>query len=550
MKTKHFNMICLFFATLLISFYVANRTEAVPPAALDGMFIINEDAWHFYYTRQPEQMTLEALNAFVDQYAETKLTHLFLNPNAQRSRFRSQTREASWDDQVGLKEFWSQNPKLLYERGLDPYKIWIERCREKKISPWISMRMNDTHCVQWIDHFQHSKFWKNNPSFWRDPNDKSGSWSLRALNYAHPEVQEYQISFVRELFERYDFDGFEVDWMRFGWHLTPGKEKEESILLNKFMQNVRKIAREWEQKRGHPIYIATRVPYDPDAAATYGMDALQWAREGSIDLVIPMPRWVTDFDIPIECWRERLDADGGHSANVAIASGMDAFTQASPGGKQVMNDLANLYGFVASNRWRGSRNIYLFNWFDPTPTIFLEWSGIPAGAKTSSLCPVSEKDYRTLLEKGIGDDVILHSVRRHPISYHQIIDDNLPDGIKPHSDGLNINVQLPQTPNPESQFTIPLGAKPVTGKFWLILGLAANESVKESVFSVTLNGKNVKQVDDAELKGLSGDVVRALRFDCPLDTAKDGTNNVIVSQNSGTPQKIVWVELKIEPDRK
>ncbi|MDR3198564.1 MAG: hypothetical protein LBU34_11920, partial [Planctomycetaceae bacterium] len=95
-----------------------------------------------------------------------------------------------------------------------------------------------------------------------------------------------------------------------------------------------------------------------------------------------------------------------------------------------------------------------------------------------------------------------------------------------------------------------IGTKPVTGKLWLILGLAANESAKDAVLSATLNGKNIKPVDDAELKGFSGDVARVLRFDCPLEAAKDGTNNVTVSRNSGTLQKIVWVELKIEPDGK
>jgi hypothetical protein len=389
--------------------------------------------------------------------------------------------------------------------------------------------MNDVHYVDKTDHFHHSNFWRNNPSFWRVPNEKNGNWSARALNYAHPEVQEHQMSFVRELFERYDFDGLELDWMRFGYHLTPGKEKEESIILNKFMQEVRKIAREWEKKRGHTIYLAARAPYDPDVAAARGMDALQWAREGSIDLVIPTPFFMTtDFDIPVEHWRKRLDSDvSGYSANVAIAPGMEFNMQASPSGKQTPCDLANLYAFVASARFRGARNIYLFNWMDPQ-----------RGHLASSFGPVGEKEYRTLLEKGIGNEVILQSVRRYPVCYHDIVP------------GVNSHVQLPKTSGSEVTFTIPLGLKPVTGKLWLILGLATNESVKEAVLSATLNGKNTKPVDDAELKGLSGDVVRALRFDCPLDTAKDGTNNVTVVQNSGTPQKIVWVELKIEPDEK
>ncbi|MDR1269228.1 MAG: hypothetical protein LBK82_06865, partial [Planctomycetaceae bacterium] len=470
---------------------------------------------------------LEGLNAFIDQYAGTKITHLFLNPNAQTARFQSQTRSTIWDTES--KELFPKNAKLLHERGLDPYKIWIDRCREKKISPWISMRMNDVHNVEKIDNFYHSSFWRNNPSFWRVPNEKNGNWNNRALNYAHPEVQEHQMSFVRELFERYDFDGLELDWMRFGGHLTPGKEKEESIILNKFMQDVRKIAREWEKKRGHPIYLAARAPYDPDVAAACGMDALQWAREGSVDLVIPTPFFMTsDFDIPVERWRERLDSGtAGHSVNVAVAPGIEMHALAYPNGKQIRNDLAILYGFAASARFRGARNIYLYNWFDPLP-----------GHIVSSFCPVDEKDYRTFLEKGIGDDVVLQSIQRYPVCYHDIVP------------GVSSHVQLPQTLNPEAKFAVSLGQKPVSGKLRLIVGLSNSEGVKKTVCSATLNGTKTETVTDTVFDSLSKDVVRALCFDCPLAAAQNGINTMTVRLESGNTPQIVWVELKVEPDRK
>jgi hypothetical protein len=89
---------------------------------------------------------------------------------------------------------------------------------EKQISPWISMRMNDVHFADKTDHYYHSSFWRNNPSFWRVPNEKSDNWnnqalaldpdairtddsnlftSNRALNYVHPEVREHQMSIAR-----------------------------------------------------------------------------------------------------------------------------------------------------------------------------------------------------------------------------------------------------------------------------------------------------------------------------------------------------------------
>ena len=216
------------------------------------MLVINEDNSHFFGTRKPEDMTLVGLHAFVDQYAGSAVTHLFLCPNAMRASFRSRSRDAIWDPVEGKEPDgrWPQNAKRLHEAGLDPYAVWIERCRRKGLSPWISMRMNDIHSVNEPDNFMHSSFWRAQPEFWRVPNGSASPWSNRAMNYAHGEVREHQMAFVRELLERYDPDGLELDWMRFGYHLTPGHEREESTILTDFVRDVRSLTTDWSKKRG------------------------------------------------------------------------------------------------------------------------------------------------------------------------------------------------------------------------------------------------------------------------------------------------------------
>ncbi|MBO7680667.1 MAG: hypothetical protein J6S75_13495, partial [Thermoguttaceae bacterium] len=39
--------------------------------------IINEDTSHFFVSRTPDEMTVEGLHAFIDQYADTAVTHIF-----------------------------------------------------------------------------------------------------------------------------------------------------------------------------------------------------------------------------------------------------------------------------------------------------------------------------------------------------------------------------------------------------------------------------------------------------------------------------------------
>ena len=287
--------------------------------------VINEDNSHFFGTRQADDMTLEGLHAFVDQYAGTEASHLFLCPNAMRASFRSTTRDAIWDPrgqdapEPGFGGPWAANARLLHERGLDPYAVWIARCREKGLSPWLSMRMNDVHDVDNLKNFMHSTFWVEHPEYWRVPG--GAGWTDRALDYAVPEVREHNMAFIRELLERYDPDGLELDWMRFGYHFAPGKEAEGSTLLTQFMRDVRALTREWSEKRGHAIQLGARVPAHPDAASGLGMDGVAWAKEGLIDMLVPTPFWLSsDFDIPVELWRERM---GDAAGRVIIAPGLE-----------------------------------------------------------------------------------------------------------------------------------------------------------------------------------------------------------------------------------
>jgi hypothetical protein len=512
---------CIGIAGLLIATASGGEptTAAGKPSSLCNMLALNEDNSHFFGTRKPEDMTTAGLNAFVDQYAGSAVTHLFLNPNAMRASFRSQTRDAIWDP-VGGKEpdgLWPQNAKRLFAAGLDPYQVWISRCREKAVSPWLSMRMNDVHDVDNPDNFMHSSFWRAHPEFWRVPHGSASPWTNRALNYSHAAVREHQLAFVRELLERYDPDGLELDWMRFGYHLTPGRERDEAAILTDFVRDVRSLTVAWSQKRGHAILLGVRVPAHPDAAVGLGMDAVQWARDALVDLIVPCPFWASsDFDIPVELWRERL---GVAAQRVAVAPGVEYNARPWPGGQAVANDLAALRGFAATAYHRGADSLYLFNWMD------------------SETRPVTADDYTRLLRDGLSPRVLASSPRRHLVCYRDTVPAGFPNG-----------VQLPVEAQSGGSFRIHSGAKPISGQVWAIAGLARRDGVAEASFSAKLNGC---ELDGAEglpnCEGLGPDTVRAVRFPCPRDAVQDGYNELSIRQTGGSAaQQIVWIELRFE----
>jgi len=490
------------------------------PNGLRNMLVINEDNSHFFGTRKPDDMILAGLHAFVDQYAGSAVTHLFLCPNAMRASFRSRSRDAIWDPVDGKEPegLWPRNAKRLFEAGLDPYQVWIARCREKRISPWLSMRMNDVHSVDDPKNFMHSSFWRAHPQYWRVPRGSAGPWTNRAMDYAHAAVREHHMAFVRELLDRYDPDGLELDWMRFGYHLTPGREREQGEILTGFMREVRCLTADWSRKRGHPVLLGVRVPAHPDAAMGLGMNAVLWACDGLVDLVVPCPFWTaSDFDIPVELWRQRL----GDAANrVTVAPGLEHNVRPWPGGAAVPNDLALARGFAASALHRGADSLYLFNWMD------------------SQTRPVSAAEYSLLLRQGLSAQTVLKASRRHPVGYRDTVPSGFPN-----------DAQLPADARAGKSLRMYIGPKPDFGKVWAIVGLARRNGVAELRLEASLNGRVLAAGEDlANPQGLGGGAVRAVRFPCPLDAVRDGYNQLSFHQRDGAAAgRIVWVELRVDP---
>ncbi len=488
-------------------------------AAKPGL-ALNEDNSHFFFNRSAADMTRDGLNAFVDQYADTGVSDLFLCPNAMRANFRSTTRDAIWDVgnqqmPTGIGKRWIDNARLLDKRGLDPYAIWIARCRQKGITPWLSMRMNDLHNVNNVKNYMHSTFWVEHPQYWRVPGGTS--WTDRALDYGIPEVRAYNIAFVKELLQRYDPDGIELDWMRFGYHFKPGQETEGRAILTGLMRDVRKLTNEWSKRRKHPIRLAARVPAHPDAAAGLGMDGVTWARDGLVDMLIATPFWTTsDFDIPMELWRKRL---GKAAANVTLAAGLEYNLRPFPGGPAVPNDLASVRGFITASLYRGADQIYLFNFMD------------------SDTRPVSALDYRTLLKDGADPAAFAEKPQRYVVCFRDTVPPGFPNG-----------VQLPANALRGGHFTIYVGPVPKNAKVTVIAGLAKRPGVETAIFETDLNDVECHTLPDLKKPQHLPPLGRFIQFRGPTGALREGQNQVVIKQKGeDAGQRIDWVELRIDP---
>ncbi len=338
---------------------------------------LNEDNSHWFVTRAGQAMDEAKVASFVDQYAGTQVGEILFSANSQRTSFASKVWDPVWkgyepggpDDQPLLRSTaaeartvarnWIHTAWSLAQKQIDPYRVWIARARKLGLSPWISMRMNDLHNVDDPASYMHSTFWREHPEYRRVP-WRAVDWRDRAFDFGHAEVRDYHFRLIEEYAERYDFDGLELDWMRFGFHFKPGREMEGGALLTEFMRRTRALLDQWEKRRGRRIALGARVPTRPQTAMALGLDGALWAREGLVQVLTVTPFWASiETDIPVELWRRLA---GGE---VTLAAGLELMLRPYHAYRPMQpNSLETVRGAAAALLWRGADRIYLFNYMD------------------------------------------------------------------------------------------------------------------------------------------------------------------------------------------
>lgn len=498
--------------------------------------MLNEDDSHFYCCHPVDKLCREGVDELVDHYISPQMRELVFAVNAARANFPSEVWPRVWDgfdpdgglDQPRLARLpteWRETSFKVLRRlpALDLPQYWIDSVRRRGGSPWLSVRMNDVHDVDQPDLPHHSDFWRNNPQYWRvpNPNRPLTGWTDRAFDYLHQPVRDHFMKLIRELFERYDFDGLELDWMRFPDHIRPGFEEQGRLVLVDFHRQVRELARRHGERRGHPIKVGVRVPSRPWTARGMGLDAVAWAKEGLVDLIVATPFWVTaEFDIPIECWKEMLGP-----SPVLLAAGLEINLRPSPKvwakyPKNMSNSAETVFGAAASFLHRGADRVYLFNYMDNGTT-------------------VDNPDDYPRITKGAGElSTAVAGPRRHVVTYS---DTWVPGEPVPLALPAQCDEKMP------ARFRIHVGPKPTSGIARIIVGLGENGSLDIAALNVWVNGERCEATDRPLPSPIHPVVQKACGFQIPRGALHDGYNFVEVFGRGPDAHELFWAEIMIEP---
>src|SRR5690606_839988 len=200
-------------------------------------FIYNSDADNMFLGAPP--MTPEKIYANIDEVAKAGVTSFFISPNwgmpmnfptkvgDMIGEHISEALEATVVHDQSLSNF-----RELLKSAPDPLELILNHAKFRRMETFVSFRLNEVHDVESEESLIFDRFWRTHPE-WHigragDPmaqvyTDIMGprthpivnSWLPAGLNFAIPEVRQYRMAQLREICERYDIDGLELDFQRF-----------------------------------------------------------------------------------------------------------------------------------------------------------------------------------------------------------------------------------------------------------------------------------------------------------------------------------------------
>jgi len=146
----------------------------------------------------------------------------------------------------------------LAEDGVNWVKEAAAICRRNRLSPWLSIRMNDMHgatimpqynflnCNLFGDPKMRLRGVTNNP---KDP--LSVGW--QGFNYEKPAVRDYMMTLMRECVEDFDYEGMELDWTRTPQCCEPGASRKTRDLITRWHADIRALTARRAKKTGRTV---------------------------------------------------------------------------------------------------------------------------------------------------------------------------------------------------------------------------------------------------------------------------------------------------------
>lgn len=210
------------------------------------------------------------------------------------------------------------NVKALMRDHRCPLHLVVDFAHAHGVEAFASIRMNDVHDSFLGPHAMTE--WKlTHPQWMIDTRGMLPEYELytTAQDFTHEPVRRRKLEIIADIAERYDVDGFELDYIRHPVLFSRVVRGEpctdaEIETITAMMRDVRRIGDAAAQRRGRPMLIATRTPDSFAICRSHGMDVEAWMDEDLVDILVagggyapnsmPLDEWVAaaaTHDVPV-----------------------------------------------------------------------------------------------------------------------------------------------------------------------------------------------------------------------------------------------------------
>ncbi|HON05652.1 MAG TPA: hypothetical protein PLB98_04700 [bacterium] len=516
--------------------------------------------WHY-----PENKRFSAkhIHHCIDILAENGIDTVVVNSNAQVAWYPSKVVETNLDGyKRGDKTFffghllgqpmtekqidrYLNEMAILMDRYLDLVENgvdWLDEaakaCRRNKISPWVSIRMNDMHGASLKPEFDfmNCKLFKNpemrlkgttsNP---KEP--PSVSW--QGLNYEKKQVRDYMKALIQDCIENYDYEGIELDWTRTPLCCEVPASQEAVNLITNWHSEIRQICEKKAKKTEKPFYMGIRYAGTFEQLKQIGIDIPEMAKLGIIDFVCPTNTWQTSWDIPCDKIKENLGMD--ISVYGVIELGTNWLMVYFPGAKENVSIGASdargyrlsafspevLRGNSAGKLILGCDGVEIFNFFCADTPGHWPWEEANCFADYSSLRNLHNVEF----------------LKGKPKFY------TFSSGVGFYANNLFETIgQVPSCVEPQcrKEFLLPMMKEPKNKNMKLIIQIVLEKQEKIPDIGVSFNGCwpnfNSTQTDKllCAVGGYTHHVPEHTAFNFEFDTSqvKSGYNSIVVMNGS------------------
>lgn len=171
------------------------------------------------------------------------------------------------------------------KQGVNWVDALVGRCHQLGIEAWWNARISEVDAPQPFVPCPHDDPRRQNYLKQQHPDWTLQCWWPQGLwNLASPGLREHKLKVLRELLEKHDLDGLQLDFARHTPCLPPGKEWQMRDCITEFVRMVRFLLLELEQKKGKPLLLSVRVAETIPGCHMDGMEVDRWAAEQLVDI--------------------------------------------------------------------------------------------------------------------------------------------------------------------------------------------------------------------------------------------------------------------------